>query len=529
MSVSAEVAFAQLGIMQCDEAAFVIVKFLATPEDEAEYIEVALRSWLTGSINEQMECGLYWPPRDAMSQVKNEMPHKTTWQIFKVQVLKFYDTFLRARAAVPKFCADSHYETESEVQTGKGCRMKFRSRKNAISSSSDEEVPRVSKQRVPSPPMVKLSTEYDATTASSSASQGADKPKRRRLVDKDQQRKEKTAEIKQKVQQARAIANARMLVAKSPKIGLPSKNIVVSQNISPIKSKSPVKRHEVGMTSPWKVQNLPDTPSPFKLPSPPKKPSESRKRVTKTLFHDDDLYEEDSPDCLDLASEVCQPKTSSSLGSQGNHDKPNAEVEGSKITYKTSRGSESALMEKLEAIERVVRRNETAIKEVSKKSDLLIMNVTKVLKSIVPGEKRVSLPEDMPKLPLEGKKELNVFEKFLKSSKTNEVSIMDHLSNYVVRNAVDAENKSVRNILSNLMVNSLAELYNLDGKGVEGKESFRALKLYEIVQAVLVSAFEDISLPVLDSTIGAWLTNAKWRDGGSKNHLRKKNNTAGAA
>lgn len=59
---------------------------------------------------------------------------------------------------------------------------------------------------------------------------------------------------------------------------------------------------------------------------------------------------------------------------------------------------------------------------------------------------------------------------------------MDHLSNYIVRNAVDAENKSLRNILSNLMVNSLAELYNLDGKGVEGKESFRALKMYEVVR-----------------------------------------------
>lgn len=87
-------------------------------------------------------------------------------------------------------------------------------------------------------------------------------------------------------------------------------------------------------------------------------------------------------------------------------------------------------MEKLEAIERVVRRNETAVKEVSKKSDLLIINATKVLKSLVPGEKRVSLPEDMPKLPLETKKELNVFEKFLKSSKTNEVAIVSRTASF---------------------------------------------------------------------------------------------------
>lgn len=46
--------------------------------------------------------------------------------------------------------------------------------------------------------------------------------------------------------------------------------------------------------------------------------------------------------------------------------------------------------------------------------------------------------------------------------------------------------------------------------------------------AVLVSAFEDISLPVLDSTIGSWLTNAKWRDGGSKHHMRKKSSPAAA-
>lgn len=141
-------------------------------------------------------------------------------------------------------------------------------------------MPKTSKQRIPSPPLVNIHPREDdtSTSASTSASQSAPKPKKRRLVDKEQQRRDNAEEIKLKVQEARAIANARMLnpvaTKKSPTKIMPhTKKMVLSQKISPIgklpiaKRKSPVKINEAGMTSPWKVQDLTsaDTPSPSKV------------------------------------------------------------------------------------------------------------------------------------------------------------------------------------------------------------------------------------------------------------------------
>ena len=62
---------------------------------------------------------------------------------------------------------------------------------------------------------------------------------------------------------------------------------------------------------------------------------------------------------------------------------------------------------------------------------------------------------------------------------------VDYLSNFIVRNVSDPASKSVRSVLSNILANNVAELYNLDGGGSDGKELFRKLKIYEIVKGYL--------------------------------------------
>lgn len=55
------------------------------------------------------------------------------------------------------------------------------------------------------------------------------------------------------------------------------------------------------------------------------------------------------------------------------------------------------------------------VEEVSGKLGILNMNMSKLMRVIIPSEKRISRPEKMPALPLNTKQDLEEFNKFLEA------------------------------------------------------------------------------------------------------------------
>lgn len=81
---------------QCNQNSpfqFAVVKFPPGAEDEDTYFEVGLRSWLVGSLNDEMEGETLWPPETAnniSNMIKHQQKPDTAWKKFKVVVMRFY-------------------------------------------------------------------------------------------------------------------------------------------------------------------------------------------------------------------------------------------------------------------------------------------------------------------------------------------------------------------------------------------------------------------------------------------------------
>lgn len=56
---------------------------------------------------------------------------------------------------------------------------------------------------------------------------------------------------------------------------------------------------------------------------------------------------------------------------------------------------------------------EVLITETSSKADVILMNLGRVQRSLMPNERRIAVPPGMPKLPLGTRDQLNMFEEFL--------------------------------------------------------------------------------------------------------------------
>lgn len=64
-------------------------------------------------------------------------------------------------------------------------------------------------------------------------------------------------------------------------------------------------------------------------------------------------------------------------------------------------------------------RLEVQSRETAAKADLILMNLARLQRSLLPNEKRIVAPPNMPSLPLKNETDVNEFEKFLKASDAN--------------------------------------------------------------------------------------------------------------
>ncbi|KAK3924018.1 Pentatricopeptide repeat-containing protein [Frankliniella fusca] len=135
------------------------------------------------------------------------------------------------------------------------------------------------------------------------------------------------------------------------------------------------------------------------------------------------------------------------------------------------------------------------------------MNLGRVSRTVLPNEKRITAPANMPELPLGTKSALKEYESFLAKSDLNLAAVCDYMSSYVRTSVADPERKSANKIPSQLLRNSLAQEMNLEGGN--GKIAFRSLKLYKVFQGTLQAAFPDSDLEVADDALRRWLKDAK--------------------
>ncbi|XP_039314760.1 uncharacterized protein LOC105206606 [Solenopsis invicta] len=73
------------------------------------------------------------------------------------------------------------------------------------------------------------------------------------------------------------------------------------------------------------------------------------------------------------------------------------------------------------------------------------------------------------------------------------------------------EARAVPKLMSNHMINSLAQEFNFDGHGA--KFAFKSTKLWELVQGSLLLKFEESDLSEALKSLRLWLRNVKGRRG----------------
>ena len=68
------------------------MKFLPSEEDDTEYMEVSLRSWINGELDEDMKGMMFWPPprKAATPLIKMQSPFDPKWKEHPIQVMRFY-------------------------------------------------------------------------------------------------------------------------------------------------------------------------------------------------------------------------------------------------------------------------------------------------------------------------------------------------------------------------------------------------------------------------------------------------------
>ncbi|XP_025269890.1 uncharacterized protein LOC112637062 isoform X2 [Camponotus floridanus] len=144
-------------------------------------------------------------------------------------------------------------------------------------------------------------------------------------------------------------------------------------------------------------------------------------------------------------------------------------------------------------------------KQINSKMDIFIMNQEKLHRYLLPGEKVVKRPSGLPSFPVETEHELNQMEEFLKDD-NNLSAATFYFAKFIDPKSIE---NSVRKLLSKILSNSVANNYNFHG--TRGKQRFKDLKIWELVQGALMTRFEAKDLTVCDKVASTWLANAPWR------------------
>ncbi|KAK3931258.1 FAST kinase domain-containing protein 4 [Frankliniella fusca] len=498
---------------------FAVIKFFPSQEDENEYMEVGLTNWLHGNLNDDMVGQIYWPPphKNATNLIKFEVPHETSWKKLNIKVMRFYDTFSAARAAVPHFLADSQYETETgEVPV---TRKRTRNRRFISSDSDSDDVPvrKLAKTVIPAPPEVNISS--NSRKGSNQSRKGG--------MSRDELKKQNREDLMARLKAAREAAAAKLKTKsplktpqkspwkiaplKQPNSKPVSDSVITAElsagtDISPIKPLEGCENFALEMTesvaqSPSKNHDDNENPdSPDSLLSTPKIIDQQTVESSPTVRYFSQLPNNEA---FCLSPRSAKSFTSNLL------KKISQKTPADNVSRQLFSTESNVIVDKIKIMEIAIARLEVLSREISAKLDTVLMNVGRLKRTIIPGEAKIIMPAQMQKLPLETKDQLNQFESFLGESDLNLTAVCDHLSSYIRSSVADPERKSANAILQKLLYNNLAKDMNLEGGN--GKISFRSLNLHKVFQGTLQSAFPKSDLSIALDALYRWLKDARWR------------------
>ncbi|XP_071652563.1 uncharacterized protein [Temnothorax longispinosus] len=111
------------------------------------------------------------------------------------------------------------------------------------------------------------------------------------------------------------------------------------------------------------------------------------------------------------------------------------------------------------------------LEEISHKIDTVITNQGKLNRCLLPQEKKIVKPHNMPSLPFRNESDVQAMEKWLCDSE-NKIALCDYLTSF---GSASDERKTATIIMQKLMYNSLAKNYNFDGHGE--KRGLKTLQL----------------------------------------------------
>ncbi|XP_024879768.1 uncharacterized protein LOC112459731 [Temnothorax curvispinosus] len=240
---------------------------------------------------------------------------------------------------------------------------------------------------------------------------------------KEASSKHSATELKKVVQTAKTIAASKMKkpesLASFSKTKSPLKS---STSCNSLLTNSPVNCDESavqeGMTHSSNVQSL--TQVPDRVFS--KDDSTLTKDLTSTDHQPTSTFNTDSVDTAQCSS-----------NSSNCNDKPklsNSSASHRRTLFKEQLHDKNT--EKTLNTEMTVKRTLVTVEKISGKLDILNMNVSKLMRAIIPSEKRISRPERMPALPLHTKQHLKEFETFIQADH-NLAAACHYMSNQAKR------------------------------------------------------------------------------------------------
>ncbi|XP_039305451.1 uncharacterized protein LOC120357830 isoform X1 [Solenopsis invicta] len=121
--------------------------------------------------------------------------------------------------------------------------------------------------------------------------------------------------------------------------------------------------------------------------------------------------------------------------------------------------------------------------KISSKLDVSIINQTKLMTFLLPHEKKINRPNNLPALPLQSINDLRKFEKYLREPENMSATIK-YISFY---GSDPDETKATMNVMKKLMYNCLAK--NINFKGLDPNSSKIPLEqchMWDLIQGVVM-------------------------------------------
>ncbi|XP_029173429.1 uncharacterized protein LOC114942272 isoform X2 [Nylanderia fulva] len=479
---------------------FVVLKFINEDvdcdEEDDSLFEVGLIKWLK-QLDEETNAKISWPPKSEQSTaIKKEIDALPSWPIYNVTVLKCYDTLLAARNARNGYIMSSNYETECEFGRGKrkkikrqfACdeslstevtkKKKFKNISTSDDSDFDRDDSAIKKYKfkhAPSPPLILFRSEnnkvkqYQNNIITDSKTKKFERLQKNKQLEKkndamltfSKNHKSKKDLLLTKICQARKITSVTDNKTKIIEIAREKQKCLIEDN----------------MDSDNATEENID-------PNIPREDDFSMK--VQDMSSNKDVSPSTSARSINIETPELRQKSPvtshvTAVTTPSSSCRSSSVLDVSKATFDMK-----AFEKKMYSLNQ----------EISSKLDMITMNLCRLNRFLLPHEKRIIRPADLPALPLTTEEELEKFEKYL-TKDDNAGATICYMSQII--GPKDNIKEATYKVLRKLISNTLAADFTLKSGKHLSKKCFEKLMLYEVVQGAILDKRPETEIPEIDA------------------------------